>query len=358
MSRTRRSLAATRVAALFGLLALSTAACGTDDDPATTGKAWPSTSTPVATDGLIWASGSTVHLPDGSTMDTEALAGAYVVAGPGVWFASAESGDLEGNELPELRVATADGVEDTGAHPAIGSLTTSADGRWLAFIDRMEDGAGAAEAVVVDLTTGAEVVRSSDGLVPKQTSGADWTDLYEDAPVGMLGVVDGAAYVRGLDTLLTFDLSTGEGTTADLDWDAVRATEWFQSFHRTAPLWNADRSWAIAAQELGATPVLESADGEQVTTSVPDATGPLGSPDVSGPPLEEWSLGGWIDETTVVAITPSRDGFEVDWTTPVLLTCTVPSGECAVVEGTEEGVNLPADRPFGLPRESSIDPDA
>ena len=356
MSRTRRSLAATRVAALFGLLALSTAACGTDDDPATTGNAWPSTSTPVATDGLIWASGSTVHLPDGSTMDTEALAGAYVVAGPGVWFASAEPGDLEGNELPELRVATADGVEETGAHPAIGSLTTSADGRWLAFIDRMEDGAGAAEAVVVDLTTGAEVVRSSEGLLPSETEGADWTDLYEDAPVGMLGVVDGAAYVQGLDTLLTFDLSTGEATTEDLDWSAISSADWHRSLHRTAPLWNADRSWAIAAQEFGGTPVLESADGERVTTSVSDATGPLGSPDVSGPPLEEWSLGGWIDETTVVAITPSRDGFDVDWRMPVLLACTVPTGECTVVEGTEDGVNLPADRPYGLPRESSIDP--
>ena len=351
MSRTRA-----HAAALLGLLALSTAACGPDDDPGASEERWPHTSSPVEADGLIWASGSTVHLPDGSTSDTEALAGAYVVAGPGVWFASAEPGDLEGNELPELRVASADGVEKTGAHPAIGSLTTSADGRWLAFIDRLDDGAGPAEAVVVDTTTGEEVVCSSDGLVPSETEGADWTDLYEDAPVAMLGAVDGMAYVRGLDELVTFDLSTGESTTADLDWDAVRGTEWFQSFHRTPPLWNADRSWAIPAQEFGATPVLESADGERVTTSVPDATGPLGSPDVTGPPLEEWSLGGWIDETTVVGITPSRDGFEVDWTTPVLLTCTVPTGECTVLEGTEEGVNLPADRPFGLPRESSIDP--
>lgn len=352
MSRTRPAL----VAALVGALVVTTAACSPDDEPGTTEERWPSTSSPVDADGLVWASGNQVHLPDGSTIDTAGLAGSYVVAGPGVWFASADAGDLEGNELPQLRVATADGVEDLDAHPDIGSLTATADGRWLAFIDRLDDGAGPAEAVVVDLTTGVEVVRSSEGLLPSETEGADWTDLYEDAPVGMLGVADGTAYVQGLSTLVSHDLSSGEATTEDLDWSEIRGTEWFQSFHRTAPLWNADRSWRIPAQEFGATPVLESADGGRVTTSVPDATGPLGSPDVSGPPLEEWALGGWIDDTTLVAITPSRDGFDVDWMTPVLLTCTVPTGECTVVDGTEEGVNLPADRPFGLPRESSIDP--
>lgn len=342
-------------AALTGVLVMSTA-CGSDG-PAGSPASWPTTSTPVATDGLIWASGSTVHLPDGSTIDTGDLAGTYVVAGAGVWFASADPDEREGNALPELRVATVDGVEDLGVHPGIGSLTPSADGRWLAFIDRLEEGAGSAEAVVVDLTTGEEVVRSSEGLLPKEAEGADWTDLYEDAPVGMLGVVDGTAYVQGLNALVSHDLTTGESTSEDLDWEAIRASDWWQSLHLTAPLPNADRTWQIPAQEFGATPVLESADGERVTTTLPDATGPLGSPDVTGPPLEEWSLGGWSDATTVVGKTPSLDGSSADWMSPVLITCVVPSGECTVVKGTEQGVNLPSDRPFGLPRESSIDPD-
>lgn len=346
----------TRVALLLATLALTTA-CGSDD-PAGSPASWPTTTTPVATDGLIWASDSTVHLPDGSTINTGDLAGAYVVAGAGVWFASADPDEREGNVLPELRVATAGGVEDLGVHPGIGSLTTSADGRWLAFVDRLEAGAGAAEAVVVDLRTGEEVVRSSEGLLPSETEGADWTDLYEDAPVGMLGVVDGAAYVQGLNALVRHDLSTGESTSEDLDWEAIRASDWWQSLHRTAPLSSPDGAWQIPAQEFGATPVLESADGERVTTTLPDAAGPLGSTDVTGPPLEEWSLGGWSDATTVVGKTPSRDGSSVDWLSPVLITCVVPSGECTVVEGTDEGVNLPSDRPFGLPRESSIDPDA
>ncbi|CAM3649375.1 hypothetical protein [Nocardioides zeicaulis] len=343
------------------VVALVLAAAGCSDDPGGSddASAWPTWSTAVATDGLVWASGSTVHLPDGSTIDTgDRPAGAYVVAGPGVWFASADAGELEGNELPRLRVATSDGVQDLDAHPAIDSLTSSADGRWLAFIDRLDDGAGAAEAVVVDLDSGEEVVRSSEGLVPDETAGADWTDLYEDAPVGMLGVVDGTAYVQGLGDLVTYDLATGDATTSDLDWDAIRGTDWWASLHRTAPLWNADRSWQVPAQRFGAKPVLESADGERVTTSLPSATGPLGSPDVSGPPLEEWSLGGWIDDTTVVGTTPTRDGSSVDWLTPALITCVVPSGDCEVVEGTEDGVNLPSDRPYGLPPEVSLDPDA
>ncbi len=346
----------TRPAALAALaaLVLTTAACSPDDEAGAAEDPWPSTSSPVDTDGLVWASGDQVHLPDGSTIATDGPAGSYVVAGPGVWFTSARTG--EGSELPELRVATPDGVETTGAHPHIGSLTSSDDGRFLVFLDRLDEGTGPAELVVVDLTTGDEVVRSSEGLLPDETEGADWTDLYEDAPVGVLGVADGTAYVQGLNTLVSHDLSTGKATTADLDWGAVRESEWFRSIHRTAPLWNADRSWRIPAQTYGATPVLESADGERVTTSVPDATGALGSPDVTGPPLEEWSLGGWLDETTAVGITPSRDGFDVDWSSPVLLTCTVPTGECAVVQGTAEGVNLPTDRPFGLPRDSSIDP--
>lgn len=350
----------TRLPALAAALVLSTVGCGPDDDddPGRSTASWPTTSAPVATDGLVWASGGTVHLPDGSTIETgDRPAGSYVVAGAGVWFASAEPDELGGNELPELRVATSDGVEDLDVHPGIGSLTTSADGRWLAFIDRLEDGAGAAEAVVVDLTTGEEVVRSGEGLLPSETEGADWTDLYEDAPVGMLGVVDGTAYVQGLDSLVSYDLSTGEATSADLDWEAIRTSPWWLSLHRTAPLWNPDRTWQIPAQEFGAVPGLESADGARVETTLPPSSGPLGSPDVTGPPLEEWSLGGWTDATTVLGKTPTRDGSSVDWTSPALITCVVPSGECSVVEGTEEGVNLPADRPYGLPRESSIDPD-
>ncbi|MGF9757630.1 hypothetical protein AAII07_20770 [Microvirga sp. 0TCS3.31] len=92
MSRTRVSLAA----ALLGVLALSAAGCGDDEPDGSSDADWPRTTTPVDADGLVWAAGSTVHLPDGSTLDTEDPAGSYVVAGDGVWFTSATPGDLEG----------------------------------------------------------------------------------------------------------------------------------------------------------------------------------------------------------------------------------------------------------------------
>jgi hypothetical protein len=330
---------------LAGLACLALLSACTDDPGAGGADSWPTTDQPVDADGLVWASGSEVHLPDGTTIDTGDLAGAYVVAGPGVWFASAEPGELEQNRLPELRLATPDGVQDTGVHPGIGSLTTSADGRWLAFIDRLEEGAGSAEAVVVDLSTGEEVVRSDEGLVPDDTDDADWTDLYEDAPVSVLGVVDDTAYVRGLGDVIAHDLSTGEVETIDLSGTELVEQEWFRTLNPEPPLWNADRSWNILEPGF-AQPVseLESAEGEQVTTSVPDGA------------ADEWMVGGWVDADTAVAITPTQDGADVSWTSPALMACEVPTGECTVLEGTEGGVNLPVDRPFGVPRERSLEP--
>lgn len=342
-----------RGAALAGLACLALLAGCTDADRgAEPVDSWPSTEEPVDADGLVWASGSAVHLPDGSTIDTGALAGAYVVAGAGVWFASAEPGDLEQDGLPELRLATPDGVEGTGAHPGIGSLTATTDGRWLAFIDRLDSGSGSAEAVVVDLSTGEEVVRSDEGLVPDDTGDVDWTDLYEDAPVTVLGIVGETAYVRGLGDVVAHDLSTGDVEILDLSGTDLVDQDWFRTLHPRAPLSNADRSWSILPQDFSdPVTVLESAEGERVTTSVPGGTA---TPE--GPGLEEWMVGGWLDDDTAVAITPSRDGPDESWTVPALLTCQVPSGECTVLDGTEAGVNLPVDRPFGVPRERSLDP--
>ncbi|NYE36365.1 hypothetical protein F4692_001469 [Nocardioides cavernae] len=329
-------------------LACAVVVTGCSDAGSTTSgdASWPSTGSPVDADGLVWASGGEVHLPDGSTIDTGDLTGSYVVAGPGVWFAAAEPGELEQNRLPELRLATPDGIEDTGAHPGIGSLTATTDGRWLAFIDRLDEGAGSAEAVVVDLTTGEEVVRSDEGLVPDDSPGdEDWTDLYEDAPVSVFGVVDGTAYVGGLGDVIAHDLSSGEVETLDLSGTDLVEQDWYRALNPEPPLWNADRSWSILEQPFSA-PVsrLRPADGAAVTTTVPGGT------------AREWLVGGWLDDDTAVALTPTPDGADVSWTMPALLTCEVPSGECTTVEGTEGGVNLPADRPFGVPREDSIRP--
>ena len=61
----------------------------------------------------------------------------------------------------------------------VGSYSTSARTTelGLAFLDRRDGGAGSAEVVVVDLQSGKEVVRSSEGLLPSETEVVDWTDL-------------------------------------------------------------------------------------------------------------------------------------------------------------------------------------
>lgn len=338
---TRRRLGRLAASACCAVLLTVAAACGGAAEDAADRTSWPTTGTPVASDGLVWASGAQVHLPDGSVIDTGDLAGAYVVAGPGVWFASSEPGELEPGELPELMLATREGVRATGAHPGVGSLTATADGRWLAFVDRLDGGAGRAEAVVVDLDSGEEVVRSDEGLVPAGDDDQDWVDLYEDAPVSMLGVVDGTAYVRGLDDVVVHDLSTGEVSRQALSGTELVEQGWWRELHRDAPLPNEDASWSILAQGYSdPVTVLRSADGAEVTTSSSEA--------------EEWLLGGWLDATTAIGTTPRAGGD--DWTNPALITCRVPDGACTVVEGTEEGVNLPVDRPFGLPREDALDP--
>lgn len=305
----------------------------TDDAPTPDPKtAWPTTSAPVATDGLVWAAGSDVHLADGSVVELDQPAGSYVVAGPGVFYVNA---DPDG--APFL-LATPDGeVVETNVDPYVPSVQTSLDGHWLAFLDQPEGENGPREAVVIDTTTGAEVVRSSEGLVPGDTTDVDWADLYEDSPVDMAGVVDDTAYVPGLDETLAYDLPTGESAVVD---EPVRRVD-------DPPYANPSGTWQVPVQDFGAVPVLDPASGTSgasVTTYFeedPSAPPPLpGDPD-----LGAWTLFGWLDDRTAVGLTSTTDPRPV----PVIVTCAVASGACEVLEGTEEGVSLPIDRPRGLP---------
>jgi len=104
------------------------------------------------------------------------------------------------------------------------------------------------------------------------------------------------------------------------------------------------RTWQVPVQDFGAVPVLQPDSGKAVTTFFeqdPSAAPPLpGDPD-----LESWTLTGWLDDETAVGLTSTTDPHPL----PVLLTCVVPSGRCEVVEGAEDGVSLPVDRPTGLP---------
>lgn len=317
--------------AVAGLVcALTAAGCSDDDGPAAGGGAtWPSTDSPIDTDGLVWAAGDVVHLPDGSTIQLDQEVGSYVVAGPGVFHLA------DGPDGARLLLTRADGeVVGTDADPA--DLQTSADGRWLGMLDQPEGPNGPREIVVVDTTTGEEVVRSDRGVgasAVEDPDDTDWEDLYEDSPVEVVSIVDDTAYVSGLDGHLAWDLTTGEAEVVD------------EPVHRVddPPYWNPSHTWQVPVQDLGAVPVLEPEQGEPVRTSF---GGGYSSPLPGEPDTDSWTLFGWLDDETAVGLTSTTDPYDP---LPVIVTCVVPSGECEVLDGTERGVSLPLDRPRGLP---------
>lgn len=59
-----------------------------------------------------------------------------------------------------------------------------------------------------------------------------------------------------------------------------------------------------------------------------------GRPVPTRAPLDSWGLSRWLDDETVLGGGPGADGT-------VLITCTVPTGACDVVPGTEDVVRLP-----------------
>lgn len=324
-----------KVAACIVLVA-GLAGCGDDEAGPGTGSSgndWPAATSPVATDGLVWAVDSTVHLPDDSTIEVGTQPGGFVVSSAGVWFLGGEVGP---DELPRLRLATPEGKTiDTSAHPA--SMTASADGRWLAFIDQPEGSFGPAEAVVVDTVEGIEVLRSREGLVPEDDD-VDWTDLYEELPVHFIAVIDDVAYLRGLDDIIAVDLTTGERSVVD------------PPLKPEHPWWNSAHTWAIPRGPITGPATLQPADGPLLTTHFAPRN-PGAPPPVDGDPdLESWTLTGWLDEATAVGLTHTLGKFD---TMPILVTCVVPSGDCTLVPGTERGVNLPMDRTSGLPSQWS-----
>ncbi|WP_248579637.1 hypothetical protein [Nocardioides sp. InS609-2] len=325
-----------RVAALAVASVLAAGLAGCADDTPTTSETWPAVDDLVDTSGLVWAVDGVVHLGDGSTIDTGSTVTEYVVAGDGVWFRP-DTPDDDG--LAELRHATSSGVEGTRAHPHPSTLSTSPDGRFLAFLDRPQGADGPAEAVVVDLADGTELVRSRTGL-GKDVD--DWADLYEEVPISVIGVSVDTAYVQAVDGVLAYDLATGQGSPAEVAQGGLSETDWYQQFSPTYPLPNVAGTWAIRnPDDLAAPPELVPADGDPVSTRLLPADGP---PVPGGPALERWWLDSWLDDATTVGGTPA--GTEQMPSSPldVLITCTVPAGTCRPIPGTERGALVPGDR--------------
>jgi hypothetical protein len=313
-------------AGLTAGLVLTLAACG--DDPAADGAdGWSRSTDPVDTTGLVYEVDGVVHLGDGTTIDLGADPEVWVLAGDGVYFV-VESDATSG----PIRLATPDGVEDTGGVAAARSLRVSPDGRHLAFLDMTtgeEDGYGTpvATAVVVNLVDGEEVVRSADGMGDPD-GGDDLRDLYEDASLGILAVTDDTAYVDTTDDgILAYDLATGDAERVADDANELSTEDWYAALVSPGPITNDAGTWTIQNRYDGGAPRLAPTSGHAVPARAPD-----------GAVLSFWSLVRWLDDSTALGV---ADADRSEQSGSVLMTCTVPSGQCTFVPGTEGGASLP-----------------
>lgn len=337
-----------RLAAALPLLALgpAIAACGDDSGSGRDG-AWPPASATVETRGLVWAAGSTIHLGDGSTLDAGAPIRSYVVALGGAYVVPDTGSDDQ--HWPELVRVDADGTEPLGVRPERGSLATSPDGRYLALLDRSGErdryDTALAEAVVVDLENGEEVLRSDDGMGDPDTD--DLTDLYEDATPYVLGVDDERAWIRTVGDIRSIDLATGDVEVVDVE-DGITREPWYAALRTELVADSPDGAWTIRGGELAPSwqaPRLVADDGAAVTTRLSAADVGFG-PLQSGPEDLQWFLDSWVDDTHAAGSARISDGGEETW---VLVTCAVADGACRVVPGTEDGAVRPEDREVVVP---------
>lgn len=300
-----------RTSVLGLALLLAAAACTPDatDEPTPADGPWRVSEDPVATDGLPRAVDTTVHLADGTTVETEHPIGAYVVAGDGVYYVPAPS-DPDEEFQPtdtdaELWYADRDGeVTSTGNRVLASSLSASPNGRYVAWIDQVSGqrddfGTPQAEAVVWDLERGEEVVRATDGM--GDPAADDFAAAYPEADLDIALLADTTAYVDGLGETWAFELSSGDGEMLSDDAEVPA----YDPLSRVSP----DGTWTIRGGEQNQ--VIVGQDGRRV------------EPQMATP---RWTLLGWVDDRTVYGVAEAGE--------PTLKLCTVPQGRCRELVGT------------------------
>lgn len=314
------SLAAAAVLALTG--------CGSDggSEGGPEPGGWPTSSAVLDPTGLVWAVGSTVHLGDGSTVDVGAPIRTYVVGASGVLFSSTDddSGPSYGGYLESWPLYFSDGSGDPRqVAEAAATLRTSPDGRYLAYLDlasgpKDDFGTPQAQAVVVDLTSGEEVARTSTAM--GETDSDDLTDLYSESSIGVASVTDETAYVDGAGEEIAIDLASGDVGQSD----RTGGTRLPPSGDRRSP----DGKWRIADSDV-------YGDGRPHDRLV----GPGGRTLDPRSDADLLDLRWWVDDTTVAGIAVDgavEDGAYTPGSSATLVTCVVPSGACTEVDGTTD----------------------
>lgn len=285
---------------------------------------------PVAAPGtLVWTSGRDLHVGD----DVHRLAATpeEVVATQGGLYHLAD-GDLRLWDGERERV-----VGRLGDAPA--SLVTSADGRWLGFVDRERGplgfrGGRVAEFTVVDTTTGEVVVRDATG---NGARGQDLAQLYAERAPYLLGFEDGAALVQpSVGPPRRLDLATGEGRDlpdrvvpsppgpGGLPGRVVAAGD-LTRFERDDD--TGGRSGTASPDGRRAAWVGEDRSGRALVFVLAFTDGDDLPRGLAVPP-GRFFLRGWLDDDTVVGSLLDDGGREQ------LVRCEVAAARCAVVPGT------------------------
>lgn len=301
----------------LALAASVLAGCGGEDE-VEDDAAWRMSQDPVDVTGLSWATGSTVHLADGTTVDTGEPVQAFVVGGDGVFFVPRDDESDGTFRGAELLFAAPDGeATDTGLRVDTGGLRTSPNGRHLAVLEADYD-EGSAVMRLFDLSTG-EDLSAEDGM---EAESSDAVDELLEAEVEILAIDDDAVYARTLQGDYAFDLATGKGRRLGDDEDVPG--------YGRDPLVSPDRTWRISETPTRTDELISTTN----ETVVP-ATG-----------TERWDLDFWADSTTVVGNTVEGPGTG-DEPDPrdslALMSCVVPSGACEVfAESTGAEVVFPS----------------
>ncbi len=198
--------------AMATAVAMLATACD-DQRPAS----WRTSADRVTTTGLAWAAGSTVHLSDGTEIDTGAAVRFFVVAGDGVFFVpvdrKADSGSTAFADYELVFAAPGMPATGTGLVVSPDYVAASPDGRYLAAIDRTsgeKDRFGTPQATVLafDLETGEQIIDSTLGMGDPAKD--DFADGYSESEIEISAMTGTRLYVQGFGRFV-FDLATGEG---------------------------------------------------------------------------------------------------------------------------------------------------
>lgn len=306
----------TRLPLLLGACLL--AACGTPsapllDRPAVFGRE------------VVWAQGTTLH------------AGSETFEVPGqaqrVW--PTPYGFLL--QLGAGPVVLFDGQQSTPLPGEQRTVHVSPDGRFAGWIDDGPERSRAdrlAAAVVVDLRTGAAVLRDDDGMGDESD---DLADLYEDGEPTFLGFDDTAAYwrvVKGRALQRRAELPTADGgpsarrpgrseQRAGTPYDLLIGRG--RTGGGVSGIVSPDGHWCVTVGERGTLPVEDCRTSASVTPRYP-------APDVR--------FGGWVDDDSYAVLAragqPEPRPLGPDRTTGVIAVCDLPSGACTTTAEVTE----------------------